>query len=58
MNTPHLLQAIENLDGAMIFTIDEADREEIRYARETIRRLLQKHGVFVGCAEQPTRKET
>lgn len=35
MNIHHLLQAIQNLDDAMIFTIAEKDREQIQQARDT-----------------------
>lgn len=48
MNIHHISKAVEELDAALISTIDSADRHDIECCNKRLRAVLRKHGVFIG----------
>lgn len=53
MNITPIIQAIELLDQAVTFTINEAERETLRRNVFSLRATLRKRGVFIGGGEEP-----
>jgi len=52
MNIHFLMQALDQIDLAMISTIDTSERDEIKKAEEILQAVLRKRGVFVGSRTQ------
>lgn len=55
MNIPHLVFAVESLDLAIEATFDPNDRANLKQINRRLRRILRKHGVFLG-QQDTTRK--
>lgn len=51
MNIHLLTQAVENIDAAVIWTMDSNERGLLKSMSRRLRRMLRKHGVFLGRPE-------